>query len=221
MSEKRHKINKFANYQNIIVRNSPAFDCHAFVFFSRLLMYSFWHNAHDQYTNPLASPLLITLQVVRTLFGFHLRECRGSSFPPPPLVLLLLIFQSISELILKYIFSAKMSVHLFPKEKVFKSASWNHLDFTLCSSIGLNSKHFPSESSACQISLAFLLFQGWLSFYISFFFFFNIIWCVLILFRHQAQKSCVWYCLIACIQKRLMGILYCVIHSTPRGGGWL
>ena len=32
MSEKRHKINKFANYQNIIVRNSPAFDCHVFVF---------------------------------------------------------------------------------------------------------------------------------------------------------------------------------------------
>ena len=172
MSEKRHKINKFANYQNIIVRNSPAFDCHAFVFFSRLLIYSFWRNAHDQYTNPLASPLLITLQVVRTLFGFHLRECMGSSFPPhpTPLVLLLLIFQSISELILKYIFSAKMSVHLFPKEKVFKSASWNHLDFTLCSSIGLNSKHFPSESSACQISLAFLLSQGWLSFYIWFFF---------------------------------------------------
>ena len=78
---------------------------------------------------------------------------------------------SISELILKYIFSVKMSVHLFTKEKVFKSASWNHLDFTLCSSIGLNSKHFPSESSACQISLAFLLFQGWLSFYISLSFF--------------------------------------------------
>ena len=32
MFEKRHKINKFANYQNIIVRNSPAFDCHVFVF---------------------------------------------------------------------------------------------------------------------------------------------------------------------------------------------
>ena len=77
---------------------------------------------------------------------------------------------SISELILKYIFSVKMSVHLFTKEKVFKSASWNHLDFTLCSLIGLNSKHFPSESSACQISLAFLLSQGWLSFYIWFFF---------------------------------------------------
>ena len=29
MSEERHKIN--ANYQNIIVRNSPAFDRHAFV----------------------------------------------------------------------------------------------------------------------------------------------------------------------------------------------
>ena len=25
MSEKRHKINKFANYQDITVRNSPAF----------------------------------------------------------------------------------------------------------------------------------------------------------------------------------------------------
>ena len=31
MHEKRHKINKFANYQNMIVRNSPAFDCHVFV----------------------------------------------------------------------------------------------------------------------------------------------------------------------------------------------
>ena len=32
LSEKRYKINKFANYHNIIVRNSPAFDCHVFVF---------------------------------------------------------------------------------------------------------------------------------------------------------------------------------------------
>ena len=31
MSEKRHEINKFANYQNIIVRNSPAFDRHVFI----------------------------------------------------------------------------------------------------------------------------------------------------------------------------------------------
>ena len=31
MSEKRHKISKFANYQNIIVRNSPAFERHVFV----------------------------------------------------------------------------------------------------------------------------------------------------------------------------------------------
>ena len=31
MSEKRNKINKFANYQNIIVRDSPAFDRHVFV----------------------------------------------------------------------------------------------------------------------------------------------------------------------------------------------
>ena len=33
MSEKRREINKFANYQNIIVRNSPTFDRHVFVSF--------------------------------------------------------------------------------------------------------------------------------------------------------------------------------------------
>ena len=36
MSEKRHKINKFSNYQKkiilLMVRNSPAFDRHGFVF---------------------------------------------------------------------------------------------------------------------------------------------------------------------------------------------
>ena len=31
MSEKRHEINKFANYQNILVRNSPAFNLHNFI----------------------------------------------------------------------------------------------------------------------------------------------------------------------------------------------
>ena len=31
MSEKRHQINKLANYQNIIVKNSLAFDRHVFV----------------------------------------------------------------------------------------------------------------------------------------------------------------------------------------------
>ena len=55
-----------------------------FCFFSRPLIYGFWRNEHDQYTNPLARPLLISLQVVRTSFGFHLRECMGSSSPPPP-----------------------------------------------------------------------------------------------------------------------------------------
>ena len=29
----------------------------------------------------MARPLLIALQVVRTSFEFHLRECMGSSFP--------------------------------------------------------------------------------------------------------------------------------------------
>ena len=51
MSEKRRKIKKIASYQNIIVRNCPA------------LGNSFWRYAHDPYTNPLAGPLLIALQV--------------------------------------------------------------------------------------------------------------------------------------------------------------
>ena len=45
--------------------------------------------------------------------------------------------------------------------------------FTLCSLISLNSKHFPSESSACQIPLAFLLSQGWVSFDINILIFFQ------------------------------------------------
>ena len=129
---------------------------------------------------------------------------------------------SISELILKYIFSVKMSVHLFTKEKVFKSASWNHLDFTLCSLIGLNTWIV----SIFLLNLALVGFP-WLFCFpkgdsvFTFDFFFYIIWCVLILFKHQAQKSYVWYCLIACIRKDLMGILFCVIHCTPGRGGWL
>ena len=125
---------------------------------------------------------------------------------------------SISELILKYIFSVKMSVHLFTKEKVFKSASWNHLDFTLCSIIGLNSKHFPSESRACQISLAFLLSQGWLSFYICFFFQYNLV-CFDFVQASNLKNLCLIYCLIASVQKSLMGTLLCVIHCTPEGRG--
>ena len=31
MSEKRNKINKFVNYQNVIVRNSPTLDHYVFV----------------------------------------------------------------------------------------------------------------------------------------------------------------------------------------------
>ena len=85
MSEKLHKINKFANYQNIIVRNSPAFDRHNFVSSQdRWSMVFDVMRMYDQYTNPLAKALLIALQIVRTSFGFHLRECMRSSFPPPP-----------------------------------------------------------------------------------------------------------------------------------------
>ena len=34
--------------------------------------------------SPLARPLLIALQVERTSFGFHVRECMRSTTPPPP-----------------------------------------------------------------------------------------------------------------------------------------
>ena len=116
MSEKRHKINKFENYQNLIVRNSPAFTWTAMFLFliktaistqsssahveerdyaripkpvitgveNEPLIYGFWRNVHDQYTNPLARPLLTALQVMTTSSVFHLRECIESSSPPPP-----------------------------------------------------------------------------------------------------------------------------------------
>ena len=45
-----------------------------------------WTNitAHAQWSYPLTMSSEIALQVVRTSFRFHLRECIGSSFPPPP-----------------------------------------------------------------------------------------------------------------------------------------
>ena len=55
-----------------------------FCFFSKPLIYVFSRNAHNQDANPLARPLLIAVQVVRTSFGFHLRDCMKSSAPPPP-----------------------------------------------------------------------------------------------------------------------------------------
>ena len=38
--------------------------------------------AHAQWSDPLPISSEIALQVVRTSFRFHLRECMGSSFPP-------------------------------------------------------------------------------------------------------------------------------------------
>ena len=55
----------------------------AMILFLEPLIFGLWRNAHDQYTNPLARPLMIALQVVRTLFRFHLRECMRNSFPSP------------------------------------------------------------------------------------------------------------------------------------------
>ena len=76
-----------SNYQNIIVRISPALYRHVFVSFqnraSKPLIYDFCRNGHDQYTSPLARPSLNALQVVTTSFGFLLRECMESSSPHP------------------------------------------------------------------------------------------------------------------------------------------
>ena len=79
MSEKRHKINKIANYQTIRVRNNPALN--AMTLFLELFIFGLWRNVHDQYTNPLARPLMIALQVVRTSYRFHLRECLRNTSP--------------------------------------------------------------------------------------------------------------------------------------------
>ena len=74
MSGKRHKTNKFANFQTITVRNSPAFNHHVL----KPLIFGLWCDA----PNPLAITLIIALQVVRTSFGFHLLDFMGSSSPP-------------------------------------------------------------------------------------------------------------------------------------------
>ena len=39
MSEKQRKMNKFVNYQNIILRNNPAFNLHDFVPSQKLLIF--------------------------------------------------------------------------------------------------------------------------------------------------------------------------------------
>ena len=81
------KLESFWMSVRLSLRFLPHAIAHAQSFFipaSRPLIYGFWRNAHDQYTNLLARLLLIALQVVRTSFGFHWRECMGSNFPSPP-----------------------------------------------------------------------------------------------------------------------------------------
>ena len=91
MSEKRHKINKFANYQNIMVKKQSRLGPLCFCSFSKPMIYGFRRNAHDQYTNPLARPLLIALQVVRTSWFTMYRQCTGSSFLHPLVLLMELV----------------------------------------------------------------------------------------------------------------------------------
>ena len=61
--------------------------------------------------------------------------------------------------------------------------------FTLCSLIGLNSKHFPSESSACQISLAFCFPKGDSVFTFDFFFQYNLV-CFDFVQASSSKKLC-------------------------------
>ena len=75
--------NKIANYQKYNSEKQSRLRPSCFCFFSRPLIYGFWRNAHDQYTNSLVKALLIALQVVKTSFGFHLRGCMGISSPSP------------------------------------------------------------------------------------------------------------------------------------------
>ena len=51
-------------------------------------------SAHAQEAYPLTRTSQIALQVVRTSFEFHLRECMGSCFPPPPLLRTLAVFDT-------------------------------------------------------------------------------------------------------------------------------
>ena len=83
---------------------------HPLGFLSKPLIFGFWRNAHDQYTYPLARPLMISLQVVRTSFAFHLRECMGSSFLLP--VMSIMFRDKSITGIFKFPFSGGFSLHL-------------------------------------------------------------------------------------------------------------
>ena len=65
------------------------------LFLLKTVIYGFGRDAHDQFINALTRPLLIALQVVRTSFEFHLRECMGSSAPPLPLLSTVISFLQI------------------------------------------------------------------------------------------------------------------------------
>ena len=108
-------------------------------FFSKPLIFSFWRNTHDQYTYPLARPLMIYLQVVRTSFGFHLRECMGSSFPPPPPVMCIMFRDKSIIGIFKFPFSGGLSLHLHKMveetliiiihELIVRNLAWDQLHY--------------------------------------------------------------------------------------------
>ena len=75
------KINKFANYQNIIVRNSTAFDCHVFV------------SSEDRWFMVFDVMRMISTQIRRQDPCWSLPSCENIVWnvwevapPPPPLV---------------------------------------------------------------------------------------------------------------------------------------
>ena len=73
-----------SKYQNKIVRNNPSLDRHVFVnYFSIpfILVFDVMRMICTQVKT--YDDRMIALQVVKSSFGIHLKECIGSSFPAP------------------------------------------------------------------------------------------------------------------------------------------
>ena len=82
--DKSVKYDQFVNYLNERTKpNPPPLAAIIFAFTVRVPL-EYARSAHAQEAYPLTRTSHIALQVVRTSFGFHLRECMGSCFPPPP-----------------------------------------------------------------------------------------------------------------------------------------
>ena len=68
MSEKRHKIKKNANYQNIIVRNSPALGRHVFVPSQNSSSQNHWSMVFDV----VHMISMISTKIRKTMYGKYI-----------------------------------------------------------------------------------------------------------------------------------------------------